>query len=125
MAVSQSKLRSRLVKIIFVPSSESSYNITKFHSFQKLVTENMDILVQIRSNFCHPEQMATLMPRLSGNSSVKLVLLFSASSIQQYSAVRLIVNSGGKNLFCFLKVNRETTTKEVKSVFTMGFITDF
>ncbi|KAL7989917.1 hypothetical protein Chor_012583 [Crotalus horridus] len=52
---------------------------------KKLVIENMDILVQIRSNFCHPEQMATLMPRLSGNSSVKLVFLFSASSIQQSS----------------------------------------
>ncbi|KAG8129668.1 hypothetical protein E2320_016351 [Naja naja] len=37
---------------------------------KKLVTENMDILVQIRSNYCHPEQMATLMPRLSGIDNV-------------------------------------------------------
>ncbi|XP_007429574.1 nck-associated protein 1-like [Python bivittatus] len=37
---------------------------------KKLVIENMDILVQIRSNFCHPEQMATLMPRLSGIENV-------------------------------------------------------
>ncbi|XP_070597100.1 nck-associated protein 1-like isoform X1 [Erythrolamprus reginae] len=37
---------------------------------KKLVTENMDILVQIRSNYCHPEQMATLMPRLTGIDNV-------------------------------------------------------
>uniref|UniRef100_A0A8C5SMP6 Uncharacterized protein n=1 Tax=Laticauda laticaudata TaxID=8630 RepID=A0A8C5SMP6_LATLA len=37
---------------------------------KKLVTENMDILVQIRSNYCHPEKMATLMPRLSGIDNV-------------------------------------------------------
>ncbi|XP_058023361.1 nck-associated protein 1-like isoform X2 [Ahaetulla prasina] len=37
---------------------------------KKLVTENMDILVQIRSNYCHPEQMATLMPRLTGIDNI-------------------------------------------------------
>uniref|UniRef100_A0A8C4Y9U9 Uncharacterized protein n=1 Tax=Gopherus evgoodei TaxID=1825980 RepID=A0A8C4Y9U9_9SAUR len=33
---------------------------------KKLVTENMDMLVQIRSNFSKPEQMVSLLPRLTG-----------------------------------------------------------
>ncbi|XP_030398655.1 nck-associated protein 1-like, partial [Gopherus evgoodei] len=32
---------------------------------KKLVTENMDMLVQIRSNFSKPEQMVSLLPRLT------------------------------------------------------------
>uniref|UniRef100_A0A8C8RPF9 NCK associated protein 1 like n=1 Tax=Pelusios castaneus TaxID=367368 RepID=A0A8C8RPF9_9SAUR len=32
---------------------------------KKLVTENMDVLVQIRSNFYKPEQMVSLLPRLT------------------------------------------------------------
>uniref|UniRef100_A0A670YTP2 NCK associated protein 1 like n=1 Tax=Pseudonaja textilis TaxID=8673 RepID=A0A670YTP2_PSETE len=42
---------------------------------KKLVTENMDILVQIRSNYCHPEQMATLMPRLSDNVLKRMTII--------------------------------------------------
>uniref|UniRef100_A0A8C4YFE1 NCKPL protein n=1 Tax=Gopherus evgoodei TaxID=1825980 RepID=A0A8C4YFE1_9SAUR len=34
----------------------------------KLVTENMDMLVQIRSNFSKPEQMVSLLPRLTSVS---------------------------------------------------------
>uniref|UniRef100_A0A8C4WS62 Nck-associated protein 1-like n=1 Tax=Gopherus evgoodei TaxID=1825980 RepID=A0A8C4WS62_9SAUR len=34
---------------------------------KKLVTENMDMLVQIRSNFSKPEQMVSLLPRLTCN----------------------------------------------------------
>nr|XP_020634570.1 nck-associated protein 1-like isoform X1 [Pogona vitticeps] len=37
---------------------------------KKLVTENMDVLVQIRSNFYQPEQMAALMPRLTAVENV-------------------------------------------------------
>ncbi|XP_053225986.1 nck-associated protein 1-like isoform X4 [Podarcis raffonei] len=37
---------------------------------KKLVTENMDVLVQIRSNFYQPEQMATLLPRLTAAENV-------------------------------------------------------
>ncbi|XP_053147281.1 nck-associated protein 1-like isoform X3 [Hemicordylus capensis] len=37
---------------------------------KKLVVENMDVLVQIRSNFYQPEQMAALMPRLSATENV-------------------------------------------------------
>lgn len=33
---------------------------------QKLVVENMDILVQIRSNFSKPDLMASLLPQLMG-----------------------------------------------------------
>lgn len=32
---------------------------------QKLVNENMDTLVQLRSSSCKPEQMAALLPRLT------------------------------------------------------------
>nr|XP_032622026.1 nck-associated protein 1-like [Chelonoidis abingdonii] len=37
---------------------------------QKLVTENMDVLVQIRSNFYKPEQMVSLLPRLTSADNV-------------------------------------------------------
>lgn len=37
-----------------------------FLQLQKLVVENMDILVQIRSNFSKPELMASLLPQLTG-----------------------------------------------------------
>ncbi|XP_032992836.1 nck-associated protein 1-like isoform X2 [Lacerta agilis] len=37
---------------------------------KKLVTENMDVLVQIRSNFYQPEQMAALLPRLTATENV-------------------------------------------------------
>ncbi|XP_062827137.1 nck-associated protein 1-like isoform X1 [Anolis carolinensis] len=37
---------------------------------KKLVTENMDALVQIRSNFYQPEQMAALLPRLTSVENV-------------------------------------------------------
>uniref|UniRef100_A0A670IHB7 NCK associated protein 1 like n=1 Tax=Podarcis muralis TaxID=64176 RepID=A0A670IHB7_PODMU len=37
---------------------------------KKLVTENMDVLVQIRSNFYQPEQMAALLPRLTAAENV-------------------------------------------------------
>ncbi|KAF7240309.1 Nck-associated protein 1-like [Varanus komodoensis] len=37
---------------------------------KKLVMENMDVLVQIRSNFSSPEQMATLLPRLTATENV-------------------------------------------------------
>ncbi|XP_042310241.1 nck-associated protein 1-like isoform X2 [Sceloporus undulatus] len=37
---------------------------------KKLVTENMDTLVQIRSNFYQPEQMAALLPRLTSVDNV-------------------------------------------------------
>jgi hypothetical protein len=36
---------------------------------QKLVVENMDILVQIRSNFSKPDLMASLLPQLTGKYS--------------------------------------------------------
>lgn len=35
---------------------------------QKLVNENMDTLVQLRSSSCKPEQMAALLPRLTCES---------------------------------------------------------
>uniref|UniRef100_A0A8C3SND7 Uncharacterized protein n=1 Tax=Chelydra serpentina TaxID=8475 RepID=A0A8C3SND7_CHESE len=37
---------------------------------KKLVTENMDVLVQIRSNFYKPEQMVSLLPRLTSADNV-------------------------------------------------------
>uniref|UniRef100_A0A8D0B276 NCK associated protein 1 like n=1 Tax=Salvator merianae TaxID=96440 RepID=A0A8D0B276_SALMN len=37
---------------------------------KKLVVENMDVLVQIRSNFYHPDKMATLLPRLTAIENV-------------------------------------------------------
>ncbi|XP_052017113.1 nck-associated protein 1-like isoform X3 [Apodemus sylvaticus] len=37
---------------------------------KKLVVENMDILVQIRSNFSKPELMASLLPQLTGAENV-------------------------------------------------------
>lgn len=37
-----------------------------FLQLQKLVVENMDILVQIRSNFSKPDVMASLLPQLMG-----------------------------------------------------------
>ncbi|XP_062975325.1 nck-associated protein 1-like [Elgaria multicarinata webbii] len=37
---------------------------------KKLVTENMDVLVQIRSNYSQPEQMAALLPRLTATENV-------------------------------------------------------
>ncbi|XP_027713854.1 nck-associated protein 1-like [Vombatus ursinus] len=37
---------------------------------KKLVVENMDVLVQIRSNFSKPELMASLMPQLTGAENV-------------------------------------------------------
>ncbi|CAM4604698.1 unnamed protein product [Lepidochelys olivacea] len=37
---------------------------------KKLVTENMDVLVQIRSNFYKPEQMLSLLPRLTSADNV-------------------------------------------------------
>lgn len=37
-----------------------------FLGLQKLVVENMDILVQIRSNFSKPDLMASLLPQLMG-----------------------------------------------------------
>ncbi|ELV10493.1 Nck-associated protein 1-like protein [Tupaia chinensis] len=37
---------------------------------KKLVVENMDILVQIRSNFSKPDLMASLLPQLTGADSV-------------------------------------------------------
>lgn len=39
---------------------------------QKLVNENMDTLVQLRSSSCKPEQMAALLPRLTCESGVAL-----------------------------------------------------
>lgn len=113
MATSQSKLRSRLLRINFVPSPELSYDITKFHSFQKLVTENMDTLVQIRSNYCHPEQMATLMPRLSGNGSVLVLLCLKYSVVISGTNIEFRIYL----FFWFLKENREKLTiKEVKAL---------
>jgi hypothetical protein len=40
-----------------------------FLQLQKLVVENMDILVQIRSNFSKPELMASLLPQLTGKQT--------------------------------------------------------
>ncbi|XP_067992782.1 nck-associated protein 1-like, partial [Melanerpes formicivorus] len=37
---------------------------------KKLVTENMDTLVQLRSSSCQPEQMAALLPRLTSAENV-------------------------------------------------------
>lgn len=37
---------------------------------KKLVVENMDVLVQIRSNFYQPEQMIALLPRLTATENV-------------------------------------------------------
>ncbi|XP_066472263.1 nck-associated protein 1-like [Tiliqua scincoides] len=37
---------------------------------KKLVVENMDVLVQIRSNFYQPEQMMALLPRLTATENV-------------------------------------------------------
>ncbi|KAM8990521.1 nck-associated protein 1-like [Ara ararauna] len=37
---------------------------------KKLVTENMDVLVQLRSCFCKPEEMGALLPRLTSAENV-------------------------------------------------------
>ncbi|XP_039370371.1 nck-associated protein 1-like isoform X2 [Mauremys reevesii] len=62
---------------------------------KKLVTENMDVLVQIRSNFYKPEQMVSLLPRLTSADNV----LKRMTIIGEILSFRSMAQSGLREVF--------------------------
>uniref|UniRef100_A0ACB8EMK3 Uncharacterized protein n=1 Tax=Sphaerodactylus townsendi TaxID=933632 RepID=A0ACB8EMK3_9SAUR len=56
--------------LLYSHESSSKYGEECAGQGRRLVTENMDVLVQIRSNFYQVEQMAALLPRLTATENV-------------------------------------------------------